>query len=266
MIYRKGSPVISPTADIPLLRHLRNSKFVSHRQLFAFMQYDGLISSPEAFRWRLNRLVKSGHIKVLEGLNWQGSTIYSITPTALMELESCGEFAIGLNSRTRHMPHRLEVFHALELNNIRLAMTRSSLLAGWQSEIEIESRNLVSGTYQKDYDAVVRLRRADGEQEFALEYERSLKSAADYARIRAALESEQHVPAILYLCAGPDLMLALVYRLTPLAKPVAFATAHAFRENLLATAVMTSSDGGLQAFDSFLANSSLPWASGGVEV
>jgi len=86
--------------------------------------------------------------------------------------------------------------------------------------------------------------------------ERSLKAASRYARIRAALECERRVPAILYLCSGKDLMLALIYHLTPLAKPVAFATARAFLENLLATAVMTGADGGLQTLDTFLVSSS----------
>jgi hypothetical protein len=54
------------------------------------------------------------------------------------------------------------------------------------------------------------------------------------------------------LTASPDLMLALLYQLTPLAKPVAFVTAQAFRENLLATSVTTGLAGGMLSFDSFL--------------
>jgi len=264
MRYPKGSTIISTAFDIPLLLQVRNSRFVSRQQLLEFMQHDGLINSYSSYCSRLLDLLKSRHIQLLEDLNWQGSSVYSIARNGLMELESRGEFAIALNSRTRYMPHRIQAFHSLELNNIRLALTRNSLLAAWRSEIEIASQNLVSGTYEKDYDAVVSVWRGDQQQEFALEYERSLKAASRYARIRAALERERRVPAILYLCAGTDLMLALIYHLTPLAKPVAFATAPAFLENLLATTVMTGSDGALQRLDTFLESSSLVAARGEV--
>jgi len=255
MSFPKGTTVISDVYDMPLLLQVRNSKFVSRRQLFEFIRHQGLITCYSTFAWRLARMLKSRHIQQVEGLNWHGCAVYTIARNGLMELEGRGEFAIALNSRS-HMPHRIQVFHALELNNIRLALTRNSILATWQSEVEITSANLVSGTYEKDYDAVVRIRRGDQEHEFALEYERSLKAASRYARIRAALECERRVPAILYLCSGKDLMLALIYHLTPLAKPVAFATARAFLENLLATAVMTGADGGLQTLDTFLVSSS----------
>ena len=53
---------------------------------------------------------------------------------------------------------RVQVFHALELNAIRLALARNGLLVSWQSEVEISSTNMVSGTpYQKDYDAIVKI-------------------------------------------------------------------------------------------------------------
>lgn len=256
MSFPKGSTIISAAYDIPLLLQVRNSKFVSRPQLFEFLQHQGIVTSHDIFAWRLRRLLKSQHVRVVEGLDWQGCRVYSIARNGLMELESRGEFAIALNSHSRHWADRVHVFHSLELNNIRLALTRSSLLSAWQSEVEITSANLVSAAFQKDYDAVASIRRGDQQYEFALEYERSLKNAKRYAKIRAALECERRVPAILYLTSGCDLMLALIYHLTPLAKPVAFATARAFLDNLLATPVMTDSDGALQRLDTFLLSSS----------
>jgi len=38
MRYAKNSLVVSPERDIPLLHQVRNSRFVSHNQLFQFMQ------------------------------------------------------------------------------------------------------------------------------------------------------------------------------------------------------------------------------------
>ncbi len=42
MRYAKGSLVISEERDIPLLRQVRNSRFVSHDQLFEFMKFGGV--------------------------------------------------------------------------------------------------------------------------------------------------------------------------------------------------------------------------------
>ncbi len=46
MRYAKNSLVINPERDIPLLLQVRNSRFISHQQLFEFMQYHGHRSFP----------------------------------------------------------------------------------------------------------------------------------------------------------------------------------------------------------------------------
>lgn len=253
MRYAPGSFVITPAHDIPLLRQVRNSRFVSHRQLFELLRREGAVSCRSTFNWRVQRLLRTRHIVRLDAITWQGSPVYSIAPNGLMELESQGEFAIALHSGTRHMPHRIQVFHALELNAIRLVLAESAVLLGWESEIEIASRNMVSDTpYQKDYDAVVRIWNGQDEREFALEYERSLKSAKQYAKIRAALEGERRLSSVLYLTASPELMLALIYQLTPLSLPIAFATARSFRETKLATAVTMDATSGPLTLKNFL--------------
>ena len=253
MRYATGSLVIIPERDIPLLRQVRDSRFISHQQLFELMRNAGGDSRRNTFNWRVKRLVRSRHINRVDAITWRGSPVYSIAPNGLMELESQGEFAIALHSRTRHMPHRLQVFHALELNAIRLAFAESSPVVGWESEIEIASRNMISGTpYQKDYDAVVRIVVDDEVRDFALEYERSLKSAKRYAKIRAALDGERQLSSILYLTASPELSLALIYQLTPLSIPIAFATARSFRERRLATAVNVDAGRGELTLRSFL--------------
>jgi hypothetical protein len=251
--YAKGSLVITRGGDIPLLRQIRNSRFVSHRQLFELMQYDGLVPCRSTFNWRIQRLLKTRHIERLEAISWRGSPIYSITQDGLVELESQGEFAIALHSRTRQMPDRAQVFHALELNAIRMVLSRHALLIHWRSEIEISSTNMVSGTpYQKDYDAIVKVWAGNEVREFALEYERSLKSAKQYEKVRAALENERQIACVLYLTVSPDLLLALLYQLLPLSKPVAFATAHAFGEQLLTTPVTTDPNRAMAPFETFL--------------
>jgi hypothetical protein len=253
MRYAKGSLVINPQRDIPLLRQIRNSRFVSQRQLFELLHYQDLASCRSTFNWRMQRLLKSRYITCLEGISWRGSPVYSIAVNGLIQLESDGDFAIALHSQTRNMPHRSQVFHGLELNEIRVALARNNLLADWRSEVEIASNNMVSGApYQKDYDAIVTVWAGAEMREFALEYERLLKGARHYARIRAALECERQVACVLYLTASPDLMSALVYQLTPLACPIAFATARSFREHLLATPVCMTEGGAMLTLHRFL--------------
>ena len=64
MRYAKGGLVINPERDIPLLRQVRNSRFVSHSQLFELMKFGGSDRSRDSFNWRVRRLIKSGHIGI----------------------------------------------------------------------------------------------------------------------------------------------------------------------------------------------------------
>ena len=200
MRYAKDSFVVNPERDIPLLRQVRNSKFVSHAQLFEHMSLGGLERSRKSFNWRVKRLIDSGHIAVCAGVFGAGSSVYRITKDGLTLLEYHGQFTAVLHSNTQHLPNTGQVFHALELNNIQLALARKNLLAGWQSELEIASFNTISRTpYCKDYDAVVDVWIDDGLARFALEYERTLKGAQHYQRIRSVLEAEKQISTILYL-------------------------------------------------------------------
>ena len=62
MRYAKGSLVISEERDIPLLRQVRNSRFVSHDQLFEFMKFGGVDHCRNSFNWRVKRLLKYGQL------------------------------------------------------------------------------------------------------------------------------------------------------------------------------------------------------------
>lgn len=253
MRYPKGTLVITAERDIPLLRQVRNSRFVGHQQLFELLHCEAVASCRSTFNWRVQRLLKTGHIERLQSVSWQGSPVYSITQNGLVELESQGEFAIALHSRTRQMPDRAQVFHALELNAIRLSLARNRLLVSWQSEVEISSTNMVSeAAYQKDYDAIVKVWLGDEVREFALEYERSLKSAKQYERVRAALEAERQIGCVLYLTADPVLLLAVLHQLTPVSIHLGFATARSFREQLLTASITTDANRAMVTLAEFL--------------
>ena len=240
MRYAKDSFVVNYERDIPLLRQVRNSKFVSHAQLFEHMRLGGFERSRNSFNWRVKRLIDSGHIAVCAGVFGAGSSVYRITKDGLTLLEYHGQFTAVLHSNTQHLPNACQVFHALELNNIQLALARKNLLAGWQSELEIASFNTISRTpFRKDYDAVVDVWLDDGQARFAIEYERTLKGAQHYQRIRSVLETEEQISTILYLTSGPEVLVHLVHEFEGIKKPLAFCSAGAFAESLLNTTVIT---------------------------
>lgn len=252
MRYMKGSLVITADGDIPLLRLVRNCRFVSHQQLFELLRHDAVLSSRSTFNWRIQRLLKSGQIERQNNLDLEGVPVYSVTQRGLLELERHGEYLIPLNSSTRQMPDPVQVFHALELNSIRLALARSALLVSWQSELEISSLNMVSASFQKDYDAIVKIWLGNEIREFALEYERSLKSAKQYESVRAALEAERMVRCVLYVTVDANLLLAVLHQLTPIAKRLGFLTARSFREQLLAASVTTEATRSMVTLEEFL--------------
>lgn len=230
---------MSAERDIPLLRQVRNSRFVTHSQLFECMKLGGFDHDRDSFNWRLRRLRTSAYIRVCPDVHGAGSAVYQITKDGLTVLEHFGDCAVVLNSNTEHLPHLAQVFHALELNAIYLALARKNLVAGWQSEIEVASYNTVSQRpFKKDYDAIVDVWLNDRKVRFALEYERSLKSHKHYSRIREALESEQELDSILYITVGTDLLLPLVQELESTKKKLFFASSSNFLRDLLDTVVI----------------------------
>jgi hypothetical protein len=239
MRYCKGSFVISLEKDIPLLVYVRNCKFVSHQQLFEFLQRDGVEASRSSYNWRVQRLLKRHYLESVNSIRWQGCPVYSIARDGLLELETAGLCALAFNSSTRQRREQTGVLHALELNALRLALVRQALVVEWKTEMQVTSYNMVAEEpYQKDYDAIVTILVNDHVHEFALEFERTLKSAKRYERILEELEAEYQIDSILYLTADPVLLQSLVPRLMPIRKPIAFTTARAVREQSLAAPVL----------------------------
>ena len=80
-----------------------------------------------------------------------------------------------------------------------------------------------------------------GEQRasFALEYERSLKSAKQYERVRRALECERQIGCVLYLTSGVEILVHLVHEFESVNMNLAFASAIDFAHLLLETRVIT---------------------------
>lgn len=237
----KNGLVIHPERDIPLLRQVRNSKFVSHDQLYELLRFSGSERSHDSFGWRARRLARGGLLSICEGAYDAKCAVYQISRAGIALLEHHGQFTTVVHSNTEHLPHPSQVFHSLELNQIRLALAHQNVLANWQSEIEVASFNTISSSpYQKDYDAIVDVWVGDRKRRFALEYERTLKSYRHYARIRAALEAECQLDCILYLTAGTEVLVHLVHEFHSLPRKLAFATARDFESTALSTRVITT--------------------------
>ena len=243
MRYAKGTLSINANRDIPLLLYIRNCRFITHQQLFEMAHLAASEHSRESFNWRMKRLIQAGYVAASQGNFGNGTIVYRIARPGLVQLENHGKFAALLNSGTQHLPHPSQAFHALELNSIQLALARNNLLAAWQSDVETASINTVSGQpLEKDYDAIVDVWNKNTMARFGLEYERTLKSAKQYERIRRALAIENKLHCILYLTAGTEIALHLVNELSGIPKRLVFATAASFRANLLDTMVLTHPD------------------------
>ena len=253
MRYLKDSLAIQSDRDVPLLRQVRNSKFVSHNQLFEMMKFAGIEHSRDSFGWRIRRLLRAGLLSTCEGTFGCASPVYRMPRPGITLLEHYGHFTTVLHSRTKHLANPAQIFHSLELNQIQLSLAKENVLAEWQSEIEVASFNTISSSpYQKDYDAIVEVWIGDEKARFALEYERSLKSYRHYDHIRAALEAEQQIGCVLYLTSGVEVLAHLFREFRSIAKRLAFANARDFEKTLLDTHVVTSWNSAGVEFREFL--------------
>ena len=116
----------------------------------------------------------------------------------------------GFEFRRRVFNWRVQIPHALELNNIRLTLLRTRTLFSWIPESFIRVLNLSPAhAYAKVYDGIAKVF-FDGEfAEFAVEYERTLKSLPKYEKIREAVDSEKRLNAFLYLVPSWQLLFTL---------------------------------------------------------
>jgi hypothetical protein len=153
--------------------------------------------------WRLMRhgMIRRHDLRIVN----HGS-VYSLTPAGASELIGRGEYYMRQPSSLAALAKK--VHHALELNEIHLALKRTGMLVRWTPESEIRSSNeLTSRGYVKDYDAVITVRVDGQECRFALEYERSPKDRSRYKAIQERIERETRVHHFLYLLPSHDLLL-----------------------------------------------------------
>lgn len=221
MRYRKGTIALSETRDYPLLQRVLHCGFVTSAQLYEFLKLDYCASSRNAFDNRMRRLVNHKLLVRHELPAMNRGVVYSISEAGASELIGRGEYYSGSTDCDKQPPGH--VHHALELNEIHLALKRTGMLIRWTPETDIRSHNEFTQTgYWKDYDALVSVRVGDQECRFALEYERTPKSKRQYKMIQSKIESEGSVAHFLYLAPNYDLLLFLVRRFENCRRPVYF--------------------------------------------
>ena len=245
MRYRKGSIVISETHDVPLLLLVRNAGYVKHEQLLLLAGYEKSRASLTRFLWRIRRLVSGGFVAPLSE-RVEGDKVYSITRKGLEKLEGFGHSLYSVHSEMETICHPAKMMHCLELNEIRLTLSRYGLLGSWLSDVEVCSENLLAeDKYVKDYDALAVLRVGDWRLQCAIEYERTTKSLARYAEIRQTISQERSVDAILYVVREVERLFLVAEQLAGAHRGILFVTASAFlRFGPDAYSIRTNSSGG----------------------
>jgi hypothetical protein len=207
MRYPKGSIQLNESRDLPLLRQILRSEFVTHSQLFEFMRLNHCEHARKSFDWRIRRLVDRELVRRQTMSGCTGEFVYSVGSDAAMLLQASGEYCLIGRSRFNGKEAERSVLHAMGLNEIQLSVLRAGLLVRWICSIEVRSQNELTGFgFAKDYDAVVTVRSETGEQRFALEYERSPKTIKYYRDVAASLGREAHVNQVLYLVSNYDLL------------------------------------------------------------
>ena len=239
MRYPRGSIQLNQSRDLPLLRQILRSEFVTHSQLFEFTQLNHYERSRNSFQWRMRRLVDRGLVLRQTLVAGTGDAVYSVASSAATLLQSMGEYCLVGYGRTEVEKANRNVLHAIGLNDIQLSALRAELLVRWMGSMEIRSQNeLTAFGFAKDYDAIVTVRTNVGERRFALEYERTPKPAKCYRAIASCMSREIHVNRLLYLVANYDILRFVSNFFTNAVYPVFFGLLTDWHSQLLEMPVL----------------------------
>jgi hypothetical protein len=231
MRYQKGSFALNSRQDKAILSFVADSRYVTHSQLFEFTWIDHQAFDRRVFNWRIRRLVRGGLVRkqVLTFLN--GQALYSISRGGIQALEQLGVYYLGGNLDREKDAHETQIPHALEVNNIRLALLRTQTLWRWVPESLIRVLNLSpERAYAKVYDGIAGIRIEGEFVDFAVEYERTLKSPSKYRKIREAIESEKRLHGFLYLVPTNDLLFSLMHEFWGTKRLVSFGLVGEFKQ------------------------------------
>jgi hypothetical protein len=238
MRYLKGSIGLNVKADGGILRFIAESRYVTHSQLWQFVRALRLVSGRHVFNWRVRRLVRSVLVRRQVVPFLDGEALYSITGRGIQALERLGIYYLGAGLDREKDLHEFQIPHALELNSIRLTFMRTDLLWRWIPEPLIRVLSLSPATaYAKVYDGIAGILLNDKVLDIAVEYERTLKSQAKYAKVREAIVSERRVDLFLYLAPSSDLLYSLCREFWRMERLLFFGNVREFKEKALIATV-----------------------------
>jgi hypothetical protein len=213
MRYLPGTVVVSPEADLPLLRTVHRAGHVTLGQLYASVHHHQEKRLWDSLSWRISRLVKGEFLDRTQVAGLKGS-ILSLGENGELYLQSREQFLVERAARSRGSNKRHQIWHDVELFDIQLALRRAGVIVVWESEPEVKAANdFTTDRYAKDYDAVVTFRSGSKSGKVALEYERTPKWSKEYERICTVLDHEQKVGAVLYLAPNLELRSFLLHAL-----------------------------------------------------
>jgi hypothetical protein len=235
MRYFKGTIALSAEKDLPLLRQVMYSKYVTQAQLWLFMRHSGCEESRGAFLWRAKRLADHGFIARHVLPMVQRDPIFAIAASGVVYLvENLGLAYSGPDAGLEVRPDGAGVAHAVGVNAVHLELLRSGHLVSWENEMEIRCRNELEGLQNaKEYDAIVTLSLGVRQLRIALEYERTPKTKAEYDNIVATLARERNVERVLYLAGTSHIRSVLLDRFSRKSARVFIALASDLRKGEL---------------------------------
>jgi hypothetical protein len=232
--------VFDADGDGRLLALIRNATFISHKQLLGIALREGIKSSKDAVRKRIRRYLENGLIRLVPGMPLYVKAVYQITREGLSALESLGAGLSSISSETETLPSALQAPHFLDINEVRLAFARDSVLSSgdWLTDPEIKARNTTPGIvpFAKDYDAILKLTdRSDQEFMIGIEYERTYKDARRYDEIAQRIETEKQLCCVLYIAGSIDLVARLIDSIYCPNFPLCVTTASLLKQQCLDT-------------------------------
>jgi len=236
--YLKGS-ISLRDRDRDLLHFVADARYITHTQLFQLARLKAIEFDRPVFNWRVRRLVNHGLLRKQVVPYLGADALYSITRAGIHGLEGMGIMYLGGYVEREKDPAEVQLPHILELNRIRLALERSQTLVNWTPEVMVRVLNLSPALgYAKAYDAVATVRIGSGMMaEFAIEYERTLKSEQKYEKILEAIDAERRLHTILYLAPSFEILSTLRCSFERARHDIVFALVNRFERDVLATEV-----------------------------
>jgi hypothetical protein len=208
--------------DGGLLEIVGTATRITHDQLFQLAKLKSIEKTRRVYEWRVERLVTHDLLRQSKILYRGSDPVYSITRNGIYGLQGLSIHLVSVYVDLKDGKVEHQVQHAVELNNIHIALQRSGKLSRWTPAKFLQALNLAPPfNYAKYYDAIATVYLNSRRLDIAIEYEHTLKRPLDrYAALKAKLSKEQRADAILFLVPTPEIQNTLWGQLMDLRRNV----------------------------------------------